>query len=126
MIRFRHQQMEAFNDQARLSFDARMRSHLQKFFPQHCAALGDEKIGLAITLAVQSAALYGIESEHGVCIFADMMFAFGHRFDQDGLHPWAMEVLRDPEIHDPAYRVERLHQAAIYALSNSSATNTAL
>lgn len=113
--------MAALSAQARLSFEARMHDHLLKFFPRHCEALGDEKIGFAITLAVQRAALYGIESEHGVCIYADMMFAFGHQFDQDGRHPWATQVLRDPQIHNPIYRVERLHQAAITALVDGTA-----
>lgn len=124
MLKIGQEQLDTLNERNRRSFETRMRCHLYRFFPQHCEVLGAEKVDAAIEFAIKRAALYDIESEHGVCIYADLMFAFGHLFDVDGAHPWATAVLRDSSIHNVEDRVERLHQAALTAVADGNTANT--
>lgn len=124
MLQIGKKQMTLMDEHSRLSFESQLRDHLQRFFPDHCLKLGDNKMGVAIQLAIERAGHYGIESEHGVCVYADLMFAFGHQFDEDQAHPWATRILRDPSIHDPSDRIERLYEAAMTALAKGTAAET--
>ena len=124
MLALRTAQLESLAESARLSFKARLHSHLARFFPEHCSKLGAERIDLAIDFAIRRAGLYGIESEHGICVYADIMFAFGHLFEEAPEHAWAARVLRDPNIFDPAIRVERLYEEAMNFLRQREATRS--
>lgn len=76
--------------------------------------LGDDATKQAIKYAMKCAARYGIESEQGVCAYADVMFAFGHDFDQAPSLPWAGEILNDASLeYDPAEKADRLFDAAL-------------
>ena len=116
MFQFCAAQMDRLADAAARGFRARLARHLEAFFPTLCEALGPSRLDLAITLAMQRARSYGLSSEHAICLYADVMFTFGHKFDEDASLPWAASILRDPSPQSAASRIDRLHRTALAVL----------
>jgi len=112
MITMRRKQVEILSRAALKSFEDRMLTHVKEFFAEKCEKLGNEKTHETIRQGMLKARKYGILSEYDVCIFIDVMFEYGVDFDVDPELPWANQVLNDPAIWDPAYRVNRLFDAA--------------
>jgi hypothetical protein len=108
--------IEALDRAAYDDFVARMRVHLQKFFPEQCAALGETKTGQLIEFGVTRAREHGFEAERDVCKYIDLMCVFGHSFDRDERLPWARHILESGVPRDPEERMRRLHEAALNAL----------
>lgn len=112
MLTMRSAQMTVFSQAALKSFEDRMLDHVKEFFPEKCEKLG-EKTRETIRHGMVKARKYAISSEYDVCIFVDVMFEFGDDFDVDPNLPWASEVLNDPAIWSPTYRINRLFDAAM-------------
>lgn len=108
----RKTQMESFEVDARKRFIDFMQDHLSEHFPDHYQALGPEGVRRAIEAGIERAKQYGMVSEHDVCKFIDLQFAFGESFDSDGTYPWATKVLTDPEIRNPTTRIDALMDEA--------------
>ena len=109
----RKEQEIALENAATREFEEKMRIHLQKFFPDHCKALGEEGVLDAIRHGMRRAASYGVEIERDVCLYIDQMFAFGRDFDTDPDLPWAAEILTDEEMPDPTERINLLHNTSL-------------
>jgi hypothetical protein len=105
--------MRVFSRAALKSFEDRMMAHVKEFFPEKCKKLGEEQTHETIRKGMLKARQYGILSEYDVCIFIDVMFEHGVDFDVDPELPWASQVLNDPSIWDPTYRINRLYDAAM-------------
>jgi hypothetical protein len=112
MFKVRKKQQEAFSEEAVKDFEDRMVTHLGKFFPANCEALGERSVRRMIRWGIQKAAGYGVVAERGVCIYIDAMFAFGRDFDADPALPWAAAILRDRKIKSETARADRLFDAA--------------
>lgn len=113
MLTIRPAQMRVFSRAALKSFEDRMLAHVKELFPETCEKLGEKKTHDAIRYGTLNARKYCISSEHDVCIFIDVMFEYGADFDVDRELPWASQVLNDPAIWDPTYRINRLFDAAM-------------
>ena len=113
MLTIRPDQMRVFSRAALKSFEDRMLEHVTEFFPEKCEKLGEKDTRETIRKGVLKARKYGVLSEYDMCIFIDVMFAYGDDFDVDPELPWAGEVLNDPAIWNPTYRVNRLFDAAM-------------
>jgi hypothetical protein len=87
--------------------------HLNKFFPEHCAALKEAGTREAIRYSVTRAAHYQIVTERDVCKYTDLMFAFGRDFDQDPELPWAAAILNDENLKDPTGKINILYDEAM-------------
>ena len=119
MVTIRHDQMQAFSEAAARSFEDRMVVHLEKFFPQQCKALGEQRTRDVIRLGIERAARHDIDVEYDVCRYIDLMFVFGERYDEDPAWPWASRILGDKGASQRA-RVDRLWdraRAAIWRLA---------
>lgn len=112
-MKMRPEQEQAFSQAAVQRFEDRMVTHLGKFFPEQCDALGEADTRAAIREGIQRAAQYDIISERDVCKFTDLMFAFGRRFDEDSKLPWARQVLADPAHPNATVKTNRLYDAAL-------------
>ena len=123
MIAIRPQQLEVFSKAALKSFEERMMAHLGKFFPGQCAEMGEQKTRETIQEGIKKARRYGIASEHDVCIYVDVMFEYGHDFDTDPKLPWASQILTNPAIQTPTYRVNRLFDAAMASRKSGAKPN---
>ena len=90
-----------------------MVEHLRKFFSDECELLGEDGTRQTIHYAIERAGEYGIVSERDVCIYTDVMFAFGRDFDKDPKLPWAAQILNDESLKDsPSEKVDKLYEAA--------------
>ena len=121
MITIRRDQYQALEALALVSFESRLLAHLQRCFPEHVGKLGEEAARSAIRDGIARAHGYGIVSERQVCIFIDLMFALGERFDRDPKHPWARAILLGFDRKAPATRIDRLYDRALAWLQTQSA-----
>jgi hypothetical protein len=116
MFVIRNAIIDALDRAAYDDFVARMRVHLQKYFPEQCAALGETKTGQLIEFGVKRAREYGFEAERDVCKYIDLMCVFGHSFDRSERLPWARQILESRFPPDPGERMRHLHTTALDAL----------
>ncbi len=93
-------------------FKVRMREHLRQFFPGDCVLLGEAGVHEEIHYGIERARSYGIVNERGICKFVDVMFVFGHNFENNAAFPWAAEILNDDPALHATDRVNFLFQSA--------------
>lgn len=113
MLIIRKEQIEEFGKIAQKRFVEGMVAHLFQFFPEECEALGTEETVEAIYDALERAGHYGFVSERDVCLYMDVMFAFGRDFDEDPDLPWAKEILNDEALSRPLERIDKLYDVAM-------------
>jgi hypothetical protein len=113
MLKIRKEQDEELGKIALKRFEDSMVEHLRKFFSDECELLGEDGTRQTIHYAIERAGEYGIVSERDVCIYTDVMFAFGRDFDKDPKLPWAAQILNDESLKDsPSEKVDKLYEAA--------------
>jgi hypothetical protein len=112
VIRLRQRSWETFQRHAVEDFERRMVVHLRKFYPLECAALGEEQLSRLIRYGTERASGHGFTSERAVCIYIDVMVAFGRDFDCDASVPWASQVLSRKDIGGSKERVTLLFARA--------------
>jgi len=114
MLRIRKEQNEELTKVMLKKFEERMGVHLNKSFPEECKALGDEGTLEAIRQALERASGYEIVAEQDVCMYTDVMFAFGRDFDKDRKLPWAARILSKESLKGkPSEKAERLYNLAM-------------
>jgi hypothetical protein len=113
MLVIRDPQMAALGLRHRAAFEARLREHLRRFFPERCAALGPGGLDEAVGHGVARAGAHGIVAERDVCKYVDLMFVFGRDFDLAARQPWAARILRRHAASAPSARVEALMDKAM-------------
>jgi hypothetical protein len=102
------------------AFGRWMKTHLEEFFPQHCAALGDEGTAALIVRGVAKAHGYGLSGEAEMCQLIDLMVCLGEDLDTDPAMPWAGAILGEPEGASPTPKITRLFEAAMAYLDESA------
>jgi len=114
MLRIRKKQTKELTKASQKSFEDRMVIHSKRFFPEQCKGLGPEMTLEAVRYSILQAVKYEIVSERDVCIFTDVMFAYGENFDTDPKLPWASQILNDENLQgEPDEKVDKLHEAAM-------------
>lgn len=114
MLKIRKEQNDELAKAAVKRFEDWMVVHLNKFFPEHCKALGPEGTLESIRYAIERSATYEIVSERDVCKYTDLMFAFGRDFDEDPNLPWASEILNDKNLKgQPTEKINNLYKIAM-------------
>jgi hypothetical protein len=108
--------MEVFSKAALKNFEDRMLVHLTELFPRPCGRLGEKNTREVILQGIAKAREHGIVSERDVCIYIDIMVEFGNDFDCDPALPWASQILKDPNIKGPTYRINCLYDVAMEKL----------
>ncbi len=110
MLAIRRDQWSAFSQAEVRKFEDWMFSHLQKFFPRQCGAMGEAQLRETIRYGIRRAAAHGITAKRDVCKYIDVMIALGRDFDQDSGYSWAASILSQRT--DAAARVEALLRTA--------------
>ena len=113
MFKIRPEQMTAFSEAARQSFEDRMVVHLQRFFPAQCESLGEGEVRIVIRCGIERAREYGIRAERDVCKYVDIMFAFGRDFDRNPDFPWARRILKERDYPSPSKKIDHLYDTAM-------------
>jgi hypothetical protein len=118
MLEIRQEQIERLSEAASKNFEDRMLVRLEKFFPQHFTALGEEKTRFLVQFGVERAKTYSIASERDVCKYIDLMVSFGVEFDTDPKLPWASQILNDPSLKNPRLKTDTLFKAGLDHLAH--------
>jgi hypothetical protein len=69
--------------------------YLWRRFPHHCRTLTDPGVRGVIALAARRAGAHGFTAPEHVCSWVNLMIFCGAEFDDDPLHEWARQSLRD-------------------------------
>ena len=112
MLTIRKEQFAVFQQAASESFQDRMLSHINEFFPQSLEQHGELDIRELIAYGIQRAATYNFQLEPDVCNYIDLMIVFGRDFDRDPALAWASAILNDPALQGPSAKVAELQRAA--------------
>lgn len=110
-MKLRKKNMEGLSEGARQGFEDRMVAHLAELFTDQSRKLGETGVRQKICEGIERASGYDIGIERDVCIYIELMFAFGRDFDSDPCCPWAGAILNEPDVHSQE-RARRLHEAA--------------
>ncbi len=113
MILIRKDQKKALATAATNDFVERMLVHVNKFFPDHYEALGEDNCRELVDHGINKAAIYDIVNERDVCKYIDLMVSFGVEFDGDPELPWASEILNDKSMKDSSEKVDVLFKTGI-------------
>lgn len=110
-FKIRPEQLRALEMSPRRVFEARMAAHLESFFEDQCARLGEGGQRSAIRYGLSRARRHGLTREREVCKYIDLMFTFGRDFDTRPDLDWVPEVL---ELNcRPSVKMKRLMDAAL-------------
>ncbi len=117
MLAIRREQWALFSQAEVRKFEDWTVSHLKKFFPRQCAAMGDPKLRETIQYGIRRAASYGITVKRDVCKYIDVMIALGQDFDKDERFAWAPQILG--QRNGSGVKAEMLLQSAVKQLRQS-------
>jgi hypothetical protein len=118
MLIIRQEQMAVFEQAVVKNFASRVQEHLQKFFPEHCKALGEEGTRAVIRLGLERAEHYQLVSERDVYLYFSLMFLLGSHFDEDPQFPWVEELLKDQAPETALVRVAPIYDQAMTLLDS--------
>ena len=113
MLVIRAEQMQALSKVQAKAFEDRMVAHIQEFFPDHHAAMKEDGARELIHLGIERAARYGIIAERDVCMYIEMMIAFGPDYDESARLSWAGRMLRNPTYTNPSEKMEAVHRTGL-------------
>jgi hypothetical protein len=108
-------------------FDYDACEHVQRFFPERCAALGKEATMEWVRDGLKRARGYGFESYYDLLRYLNLLFQFGDGFELSPAHAWALSFLESERparvrmnlLMDEAYR--RLFPAGPPAIQEDEA-----
>jgi len=112
MLTIRREQFDEIGRRLAHRWEDTMVLHLETFFPERSAELGEKGVRDAIDLGVKKSAKYDIHTERDVCKFLNFMFAFGFDFDTDPELPWAKSILTNPAYGRSNLKMHLLEKAA--------------
>jgi len=92
-------------------FFARAAKHLRHHFPE-ARDLPAAHLRDIVAHGHRRAAAHGFVTEQDVCKFLNLMFTFGHAFDEDPRLPWVEPFLGGALRPDPTLRINRLCRRA--------------
>ncbi|HRI64985.1 MAG TPA: hypothetical protein PK156_12140 [Polyangium sp.] len=112
MLTIRREQFDEIGRRLAFRWEDTMVLHLETFFPERTAELGERGVREAIVLGQKKAAKYDIYTERDICKYLNFMFAFGFDFDTDPELPWAKQILTNPLYTRPNLKLHMLEKAA--------------
>jgi len=116
MIVIRKDQQEQLAALGRIQFFDKLEIHIEKFFPDHAINLDKEQRIALFEYGLERGKKYDFISERNVCLFIDLMLAFGLEFDISPDHGWAKKILADSGQNHPNVKMDALHEAGMNSL----------
>ena len=123
MLIIRKKQSKAFEQASLKKFEDEMVTHLKKFAPQHCEAIGEPPLRQAIWLGIERSAKYGFTNRGPVRFYIELMFMFGSDFDTDPQLVWAVDVLNNATLSDQMAKADRLYDKAMDCVAKIAGPN---
>ena len=102
MLKIRAEQMAVLEAYMVRQFEARMKIHLQKNFPNETQRMSDAELQRFVQVGIKQAKRYGIELEDDIQSYLEMMVLYGVDFDNNPKTAWAGEILRTEDINGTA------------------------
>jgi hypothetical protein len=93
MLIIRESQMAALRRDRIARFDYKALAHVRKYFPEQCAAVGDDIALAYVREGLARARSYGLISEYDLLRFLNVMFTLGSDFDSNRQYAWVRPVL---------------------------------
>ena len=109
MLTIREAQFAVLSQVEVEKFQEWMLAHLKIFFPQQCAAAGNQQLLEMVQYGIKRAAVYGFTAKRDVCKYIDLMILFGRDFDTDKRSRWAGEILA--QRRNPSAKMQTLFTA---------------
>ena len=100
---------EDFPD-SKQDFDYDVLSRLKTLYPQKYQHVGEQALRSLVTLGVEKSKKHALTTCPGISLYIALMFAFGHGFDHDPRIPWALNILKDPDLRNPTDKAKSLYQ----------------
>lgn len=122
MLIIRQTQLEQLSEPFQERFKKDMHSYLKKYFPAKYEQLEKEEVDEIIRYGIKRANDYEIKEACHLCLYIDLMFAFGRDFDCDPALPWASRIL-DSDLNSER-KVRYLFDTAQAHLQDTTDTST--
>lgn len=110
MLNIHSDQIDVFKETALKQFEDEMVEHVQDFFPNHFALMGEEGIRTLTRYGYVRAKPYGLISKRNVCLYINSMLLLGSHFDKDPQYPWASEILNNESGINPNDRMDAVSE----------------
>lgn len=123
MLTIRQEQIEVLRQLSLQNFKESMLTHLQKYFSEDCAILGDQQTRKVIDFGITKAETHGFKRSGDICKYISLMFMFGSRFDEDPQLSWVAERLKDRKFSTPYQKMNSLYGEAVSFLERVSGEN---
>src|SRR5262249_22314233 len=81
------QQMQGFQQAARLRFEDEMMIHSRSFAPRLCEVIGDRQLRVAVRRAMDGAMRHGFTNRGPARLCVELIFLCGSAFDTDPQYP---------------------------------------
>lgn len=121
MLKIRRTQRKALDEHQARYFENRMVQHVQMFGTDDAIFADEIALRELIRRGIARARQYSITAERDVCLFIDLMLAFGASFDTDPQFPWAAAILNDPAQNHPSVKIDALYEEALKHLPDEGA-----
>jgi hypothetical protein len=109
LLTIRREQMKALVLSRVDVVEDRALAHLRSHFPEQVGVLDEAACRQVIRESARRAAAAGLESEHGILVYLNLVFSFGRHFDER--QAWARSALAPGT--EPKGRIEALSAAAL-------------
>ncbi len=96
MLIIKKEQVKMFEDAAKQAFEDRMVMHLNRYFPEQCAKIGEKGVRDSISEAVKRTQELGLYMEYDIERYLNHMYALG--FDFEKRYSYVQEIFSDPDI----------------------------
>jgi hypothetical protein len=113
MLKIRKEQDEELGKINLKKFEDNMVEHIKEFFPKYYEIHSEPLIREIIHYTIERAESYDFVTERDVCMYINLVLLLGSNFDTDPQLPWAIKILKDETITDPATRIDRLYDKAM-------------
>ena len=93
MLVIREEQIRLLTRAMLANFDHKAYAHVQLYFPERCAALGDRAAMNWVRDGLKRARGYGLESQYDLLRYLNLFFHFGDGFELSSACAWALPFL---------------------------------
>lgn len=117
MLVIRDEQMLLLSRSLLLRFDQQAFEHVQKYFPERCAALGKKETMGLVRDGLDRARAFGFETCPDLLRYLNLLFEFGREFELSEANAWARPYLAPSDDWLPSKRMDRLMEEAFRRLN---------
>jgi hypothetical protein len=112
----RKAQMHALAEPREARLVDALTTHLDRFFPTECAALGPLGLCTHIQESLRHARAQGLRAEASLFKYLNLSMLHGPRLGARPGESWMADMLADPEVSDPDERLHRVYQRVMARL----------